>query len=105
MFATHQTEAPSSQTQLSVRRSEGALHGQTGELGYHVVDSKMTIRDLQATLLHQCGLNPYSLSLPLQVLNNRLIGPTEEAKIAKALLAEGFEYITPRSSAERFQRP
>ncbi len=65
----------------------GALHGQTDEFGYHVVDGKVTIRDLQATLLHQCGLNPYSLSFPFQGLNNRLIGPTEEAKIAKALLA------------------
>jgi hypothetical protein len=65
----------------------GALHGHTDEFGYHVVDGKVTIRDLQATLLHQCGLNPYSLSFPFQGLNNRLIGPTEEAKIARALLA------------------
>jgi hypothetical protein len=65
----------------------GALHGKTDEFGYHVVDGKVTIRDLQATLLHLCGLNPYSLSYPFQGLNNRLIGPTEEAKIAKALLA------------------
>ena len=65
----------------------GALYGKTDEFGYHVVDEKVTIRDLQATLLHLCGLNPYGLSFPFQGLNNRLIGPTEEAKIARALLA------------------
>ena len=65
----------------------GARYGLTDEFGYHVVDQKVTIRDLQATLLHQCGLNPHSLSYPFQGLNNRLIGPTEEAKIAHSLLA------------------
>jgi hypothetical protein len=65
----------------------GAVHGQTDEFGYHVAEGKVTIRDLQATLLHQFGFNPYGLSYPFQGLNNRLIGPTEEAKIAHGLLA------------------
>ena len=65
----------------------GFAYGSTDEFGYHVADGKVTIRDLQATLLHQCGLNPYSLSFPFQGLNNRLIGPTEEAKIVRELLA------------------
>ena len=65
----------------------GAVHGQTDDFGYHVVDGKVTIRDLQATLLHQCGLDPYALSFPFQGLNNRLIGPTDEGRIARELLA------------------
>lgn len=65
----------------------GAVLGQTDEFGYHVVDGKVTIRDLQATLLHQFGFDPYALSYPFQGLNNRLIGPSQEAKIAHALLA------------------
>jgi uncharacterized protein (DUF1501 family) len=65
----------------------GAVHGQTDEFGYHVAEGKVTIRDLQATLLHQCGLDPYGLSYPFQGLNNRLIGPSDEGKIAHSLLA------------------
>ena len=65
----------------------GAVHGQTDEFGYHVVDGKVTIRDLQATLLHQVGLDPYALSFPFQGLNNRLIGPTDEGRVARELLA------------------
>ena len=65
----------------------GAVHGQTDEFGYHIADGKVTIRDLQATLLHQCGLDPYGLSYPFQGLNNRLIGPTEEGKVIRELLA------------------
>ncbi len=65
----------------------GAVHGQTDEFGYHVVDGKVTIRDLQATLLHQCGLEPFGLSYPFQGLNNRLVGPSDEARVAHGLLA------------------
>jgi hypothetical protein len=65
----------------------GAVHGQTDEFGHHVAEGKVTIRDLQATLLHQCGLDPYGLSYPFQGLNNRLIGPSDEGKIAHSLLA------------------
>jgi hypothetical protein len=44
-------------------------------------------RDLQATILHLLGLDPYHFSFRTQGLNNRLIGPTDEGKVVKALLA------------------
>ena len=47
----------------------------------------MGIRDLQATLLHLTGLDPYSLNFPYQGLNQRLIGPTDEGQVVKVLLA------------------
>jgi hypothetical protein len=47
----------------------------------------MTPRDLQATILHHLGLNPHTLHYPYLGLNQRLIGPTDEARVMKELLA------------------
>ncbi|MDQ3623615.1 MAG: DUF1501 domain-containing protein, partial [Verrucomicrobiota bacterium] len=65
----------------------GILHGATDELGYHVTDDKVTVRDLQATILHLLGFDPYKFAYRYQGLNQRLIGPTEEGRIVKGLLA------------------
>jgi hypothetical protein len=64
----------------------GGVYGETDELGYQIVRDKMTIRDLQATILYAMGMDPYRLTYRYQGLNNRLIGPTEEAVIHKDLL-------------------
>jgi hypothetical protein len=66
---------------------KGLIHGETDELGYHIAKDKVTVRDLQSTILHLLGFDPYKFSFRYQGLNNRLIGPTNEGKIAKALLA------------------
>jgi hypothetical protein len=65
----------------------GLSYGETDEFGYNVVENKVSVRDLQTTILHLLGLDPYHFSLPSQGLNNRLIGPTDEGKVVKALLA------------------
>jgi hypothetical protein len=65
----------------------GYVHGETDELGWRIAKDKVTIRDLQATILHVTGLNPYRHSFKSQGLDNRLIGPTDEGVIQKALLA------------------
>jgi hypothetical protein len=65
----------------------GIVHGETDELGYKIVRDKVSIRDLQATILHAMGQDPYRLSYKYQGLDQRLIGPTDEAVIQKALLA------------------
>jgi hypothetical protein len=65
----------------------GITYGETDEFGYHVVENKVTVRDLQATVLHLLGLDPYHLGYRSQGLNNRLIGPTDEGQVVKALLA------------------
>jgi len=65
----------------------GCVLGETDELGYFVTKDKVTVRDLQATILQQLGLDPYKLSYRYQGLNNRLIGPTNEGQVVKALLA------------------
>ncbi len=64
----------------------GQVYGETDEFGYKIVRSKMTIRDLQATILHTMGIDPYRLSFKFQGLNNRLIGPTDEGVVHKSLL-------------------
>jgi hypothetical protein len=65
----------------------GYTHGETDELGYHISKDKVTVRDLQATLMHLIGFDPYKFSFRYQGLNNRLIGPTNEGKIVKGILA------------------
>ena len=62
-------------------------YGKTDDIGYYIAENPVGIRDLQATILHQIGLNPHRFSFPYQGLNNRLIGPTEEGKVVKGILA------------------
>jgi hypothetical protein len=65
----------------------GIVFGATDELSYFITEGKVTIGDLQATILHQLGLDPFKLSYFYQGLNNRLIGPTDEPRVRKELLA------------------
>jgi hypothetical protein len=46
----------------------------------------VTIHDLQATILHLMGIDPYKLGVVFDGLNQRLIGPTNEAKILKQII-------------------
>jgi uncharacterized protein (DUF1501 family) len=64
---------------------QGYIHGETDELGYKVASGKVTIRDLQATILDAVGLDPYRLRFPFQGLDQRLIGPTNEGQVQTAL--------------------
>jgi len=65
----------------------GIVHGETDEVGWRVVRDRVTVRDLQATILHLLGLDPYRLHFRYQGLDNRLIGPTDEGVVQEALLA------------------
>ena len=64
----------------------GMSYGQSDEFGYYPVENPVGIRDMQATILHATGLDPYRFSYTYQGLNNRLIGPTEEGKVLKDIL-------------------
>jgi hypothetical protein len=64
----------------------GIIHGETDELGYQVVKDPLTIRDLQATILHLMGLDAWKLTYRYQGLNQRLIGPAGDAVVQQALL-------------------
>jgi uncharacterized protein DUF1501 len=65
----------------------GLAHGATDEIGYYIAENPVSLRDLQATILHLLGFDPFTFSFPYQGLNNRLIGPTNEGKILKEILA------------------
>lgn len=65
----------------------GHVHGSTDELGYDVAEDKVTVRDLQSTILHVLGFDAQQFSYRYQGLNQRLIGPTDEGRVATALLA------------------
>jgi hypothetical protein len=66
---------------------KGVTHGATDELGYFVADGKTSIHDLQATILHLLGLDPWKLNYPYQGLRQRLIGPEGAATVRKEILA------------------
>ncbi|HKB38951.1 MAG TPA: DUF1501 domain-containing protein [Gemmataceae bacterium] len=65
----------------------GVNFGATDELGYFITEDKVTVRDLQATILHLVGLDAWKLRFPYQGLQQRLIGPEGEAEVRKELLA------------------
>ena len=65
----------------------GLSYGATDDFGYYPVENPVSIRDLQATILHTLGLDPHRFNYAYQGLDNRLIGPTDEGKVLKAILA------------------
>jgi hypothetical protein len=65
----------------------GTNYGATDDLGYFITEGKIGVHDLQATILHLLGLNPHRLSYPFQGLDQRLIGPTNDARICREILA------------------
>jgi len=50
----------------------GMIYGQTDEYGYRVVENKVTIHDLHATMLHLLGVDHTSLTFPFSGRNFRL---------------------------------
>ncbi|HEU4754417.1 MAG TPA: DUF1501 domain-containing protein, partial [Armatimonadota bacterium] len=64
----------------------GTNFGATDELGYFITEGKMSVHDLQATMLHLLGLDAWKLTYPYQGLQQRLIGPEGNAEIRKELL-------------------
>jgi hypothetical protein len=65
----------------------GHVHGATDDLGYFVTENKVGIHDLQATILHLLGFDPKRFSVPYQGLNQRLIGPSDDPRVVKEILA------------------
>jgi hypothetical protein len=65
----------------------GTALGETDDLGYFIVKDKVTVHDLQASVLHLLGLDAHHLTFPFQGLDQRLIGPTNDAKLIRQILA------------------
>ena len=64
----------------------GLVYGETDELGYGIVQNKVSVRDLQTTILHLMGLDAHELSFRFQGLNQRLIGPADEGLVVRDIL-------------------
>ena len=65
----------------------GQVYGETDELGYNITKDPVSIRDLQALILTQLGLDPWKLTYMYQGLSQRLIGVEGKAKVPKGLVA------------------
>jgi hypothetical protein len=63
----------------------GITHGQTDELGYHVVEEPVHVHDLQATILHLMGLNHEKLTYRFQGRDFRLTDVS--GQVVRKLLA------------------
>jgi Protein of unknown function (DUF1501) len=65
----------------------GGLVGSTDDFGYAIAEGKVTIRDLQTTVLNQLGIDAHALSFRDQGLDQHLIGPTGEGRVVTEMLA------------------
>ena len=65
---------------------KGLTYGVTDDFCYNIVQNPVSVYDLNATILHQLGINHESLTFKFQGLNAKLTG-VEPAKIIKDILA------------------
>ncbi len=64
----------------------GYDHGVTDDFAYNIAEDPVHIRDLNATVLHQLGIDHERFTFPFRGLGQRLTG-VEEAHVIKDLLA------------------
>ncbi len=63
----------------------GVVHGETDEFSYNVVKNPVHVRDLQATLLHQFGIDHEKFTYKYQGLDQKLTG-VEKAYVIKEIV-------------------
>ena len=63
----------------------GVVHGETDEYSYNVVKNPVHVRDLQATLLHQFGIDHEKFTYKYQGLDQKLTG-VDKAYVVKDIL-------------------
>ncbi len=64
----------------------GCIYGASDEFAYHAAENPVHIRDLQATILHLCGISHERFTYKHQGLDFRLTG-VESAQVIKGILA------------------
>ena len=64
----------------------GISYGETDDMGYHVANNPVHIRDMHATMLQLMGFDAKRLSYPFQGLDQKLIG-VKPAKVVKEIIA------------------
>ena len=68
-----------------VRR--GMEYGLTDDYSYNILENPVHIRDLNATILHQLGIDHRHLTFKYQGLDQRLTGFEEEARVVQDILS------------------
>lgn len=63
----------------------GMTYGKTDEYSYNIVENPVHVRDFNATILHQLGIDHTRLIYPFQGLDQKLTG-VEEAHVIKKIL-------------------
>jgi len=63
----------------------GIEYGQTDDYSYNIVENPVHVRDFNATILHQLGIDHERLSFPFLGLDQKLTG-VEEARVVKEIL-------------------
>ncbi|MGI9239525.1 MAG: DUF1501 domain-containing protein [Verrucomicrobiales bacterium] len=64
----------------------GITHGQTDEFSYNIVEDPVHVRDFNATILHQLGIDHNRLTFPFLGLDQKLTG-VEETHVVEKILA------------------
>ncbi|MFK8113877.1 MAG: DUF1501 domain-containing protein [Rubripirellula sp.] len=64
----------------------GIEYGQTDEYSYNIVENPVHVRDFNATILHQLGIDHERLTFPFLGLDQKLTG-VEETHVVKGILA------------------
>ncbi len=64
----------------------GIVHGETDDFSYNIVKDPVHIRDLNATILHQLGIDHNKLTYRFQGLDQRLTGVTAPAHPVNAIM-------------------
>ena len=64
----------------------GTVYGKTDEFSYNIVENPVHVRDLNATILDQLGIDHHRLSVKYRGLDMKLTG-VEEAHVVKGILS------------------
>jgi hypothetical protein len=65
---------------------KGVVHGETDDFSYNIIKDPVHVRDLNATILHQLGIDHNRLTFPHNGLDAKPTG-VEEAHVVKDILA------------------
>src|ERR1039458_6213736 len=66
----------------------GVVHGETDEFSYNITRDPVHVRDFQATILHQFGIDHEKFTYKYQGLDMKLTG-VEKAEVVKGILGQG----------------
>jgi uncharacterized protein (DUF1501 family) len=65
----------------------GSVLGETDDFCYNIVQDPIHIHDVNATILHQLGIDDKRLTHPFQGLDLRLTGVEDQGRVIKQILS------------------